>query len=124
MRELKQNLAEVKHAQTQQLDTNQNTTSFPLPPRQIQDDRNISSPITTRESSSININPVELNNNRTQTILLPPPTTPPIFHGRSTERPRQFLIRVEEYTENVHMGGEDMLLRSISQFLKDDPLEW
>ncbi|CAF1481864.1 unnamed protein product [Rotaria sordida] len=129
MQELKQSLAEITHAQqqddqTQQLDSNQNVTSFSTQPKQVRHDRHIYSPITTSEPSSIHTNLQELNNNRTQTILLPPPTTPPVFHGKPTERPRQFLIRVEEYTENVHMWGEDMLLRSISQFLKDDALEW
>ena len=31
------------------------------------------------------------------TIVLPPPSAVPTFSGKITERPRQFLIRVEEY---------------------------
>ncbi len=107
-----------------QLENNQNVTSFSVPPEQVQQGRNISTPIINNDASSIHMNPSDLSNNRMQTILLSAPTNAPVFHGKPTERPSQFLIRVEEYTETVHMWGEDMLLRGISQFLKDTALEW
>ena len=92
--------------------------------REQQEEHISSAPITTNDACSVHSNQSELNNNRIQTILLPAPTSAPLFHGKSTERPGQFLIRVEEYTETVHMWGEDLLLRGISQFLKDNALEW
>ena len=42
----------------------------------------------------------------------------------STEHPRQFLLRIEQYTSTVNHWSRDTLLRGISQFLKDDALEW
>jgi hypothetical protein len=110
--------------QTQQLHSNQNGISFPLLPKQTCQDRNISSPITTSESSCIHNNLPEINDNKAQTILMPSTTTASIFHGYSSERPGQFLNRIKEYTETAHMWGEDMLLRRISQLLKDDALDW
>jgi hypothetical protein len=110
--------------QSQQLDNNQNGISFPLLSKQTCQDRDISSPITTNESSCIHNNLPEINDNKVQTILMPSTTTAPIFHGYSSERPGQFLNRIKEYTETAHMWGEDMLLRRISQFLKDDALDW
>ncbi len=131
MQDLKHGLAEVKNLRqhdehSQQLESNQNTMSFSLPPKQTLEERNISSPIPNNDAASIHTNPSELNNNsnRMQTVLLPAPTSAPVFYGKPTERPWQFLIRVEEYTETVYMWGEDMLLRGISQFLKDTALEW
>lgn len=58
------------------------------------------------------------------TLVLPPSTSHPIFTGKSTERPRQFLLRVEEYTRTVNNWSRSTLLRGISQFLKDDALDW
>lgn len=58
------------------------------------------------------------------TIVLPPTTSVPTFSGRPTEYPRQFLLRIEEYTRTVNQWSQETLLRGISQFLKDDALEW
>ncbi|CAF1428082.1 unnamed protein product [Rotaria magnacalcarata] len=58
------------------------------------------------------------------TIVLPPTTSLPTFSGKYTERPRQFLIRVEEYARTVNSWSRETLLRGISQFLKDDAFEW
>ena len=109
---------------THHSENNQNTAGFITIPKDAQPERNVSSPTMSNDASSVHSQNVETNQNRIQTILLPAATSAPIFHGKASERPGQFLIRVEEYTETVHMWGEDMLLRGISQFLKDNALEW
>ena len=58
------------------------------------------------------------------TIVLPPTTTLPTFSGKPTERPRQFLLRVEEYARTINNWSRETLLRGISQFLKDDAFDW
>ena len=58
------------------------------------------------------------------TIVLPPPSSLPTFSGKMTERPRQFLIRVEEYACTITHWSRETLLRGISQFLRDDAFEW
>ena len=60
----------------------------------------------------------------TRTIVLPPTSSIPTFSGKTTERPRQFLLRIEEYTHTVNHWSRDTLLHGISQYLKDDALEW
>ncbi|CAF1595382.1 unnamed protein product [Rotaria magnacalcarata] len=129
IQEIKHSLLDAKNEQQndermQQLEHNHNATSFSLPATQTRQGRSSSSTITNNESSSSHINPSDINGNKTQTIVLPPPTTAPVFYGKSSERAWQFLMRVEEYAETVHMWSEDMLLRGISQFLKDTALEW
>ena len=59
-----------------------------------------------------------------RTIVLPPTSAIPTFSGKPTERPRQFLLRIEEYTHTVNHWSRDTLLHGISQYLKDDALEW
>jgi hypothetical protein len=58
------------------------------------------------------------------TIVLPPSSSVPTFSGKITERPRQFLIRVEEYACTITHWSRETLLRGISQFLRDDAFEW
>jgi hypothetical protein len=70
---------------------------------------------TTTERSIVQLPP---------TIVLPPTSSIPTFSGKPTERPRQFLLRLEEYTRTVNRWSRETLLRGISQFLKDDALEW
>ena len=111
-------IQEIKHSLTDARAINT------IDERTQQSERDASSPAMSHDASSIHSHNVETNQTRIQTILLPAATTAPIFHGKPSERPVQFLIRVEEYTETVHMWGEDMLLRGISQFLKDNALEW
>ena len=43
---------------------------------------------------------------------------------KNTERPTQFLIRVQEYAESVHVWDRTTLVNGISQFLRDSTLEW
>ena len=57
-------------------------------------------------------------------IVLPPTSAAPTFSGKPTERPRQFLLRIEEYTQTVNHWSRETLLQGISQYLKDDALEW
>ena len=56
--------------------------------------------------------------------MLPPTASIPTFSGKSTENPQQLLLRIEQYTHTVNHWSRATLLRSISQFLKDDALEW
>ena len=58
------------------------------------------------------------------TIVLPPTSSTPTFSGKPTDRPRQFLLRIEEYTQTVNHWSRQTLLRGISQYLRDDALEW
>jgi hypothetical protein len=124
IKSLKQSAA---HRQTEEntspLD-NRNSTEFSVASKQAQQDRNIPSPTINLDTVSVHTNPADFNGQKTQTIILSAPAVAPVFHGKSTERPWKFLIRVEEYTETVHMWTEDTLLRGISQFLKDTALDW
>lgn len=113
-----------QHDEQSQSDNNQNGTSFSLPSQQADQNRNISSPITTSDNSSIHNNLPESNYNKTQTIFTPSTTNAPVFHGNPSERPGQFLNRIKEYTKTAHMWGEDTLLRRISYYLQDEALDW
>ena len=136
IRELSQEMKEIKHglansSNGRQDDENasrsnnsHNNNEMPLPSQQSLHDRNSSSSTTNSETASVHTNPTEFISQKMQTILLPAPTAAPVFHGKSTERPWQFLIRMEDYAETVLMWGEDTLIRGISQFLKDAALEW
>ena len=57
-------------------------------------------------------------------IIVPPSSAAPVFHGQHSESPTQFLIRVQEYAESVHAWDRTTLLNGISQFLRDSALEW
>ncbi|CAF1176971.1 unnamed protein product, partial [Rotaria magnacalcarata] len=57
-------------------------------------------------------------------IIIPPSSAAPAFHGKQSESPTQFLIRVQEYAESVHAWDHPTLLNGISQFLRDSALEW
>ncbi|CAF1599828.1 unnamed protein product [Rotaria magnacalcarata] len=63
-------------------------------------------------------------NGVTHSIIVPPSSATPEFHGRHSESPTQFLIRVQEYAESVHAWDRPTLLNGISQFLRDSALEW
>jgi hypothetical protein len=129
IQDLKSSLMEEKDSrhgdeQTQQTNHSSNTPSFSLPPNRAM--HNQETPLTMgRNNLSFAHNTqVENNGNRIQTLVLSSPTIVPSFSGKSTERPRQFLGRVEEYAETTNMWNEDMLVRNVSQFLKDNALEW
>ena len=114
--------------------THQTTTQSPLPDQTSSDhhipisahaqpsptsypfvNQSISSPYTCLQQNS-----------PTTTIVLPPTASIPIFSGKSTENPRQFLLCIEQYTHTaVNHWSRATLLQSISQFLKkNDALEW
>ncbi|CAF3592735.1 unnamed protein product [Rotaria sp. Silwood1] len=59
-----------------------------------------------------------------QTILIPPPATAPIFHGKHSEGQTQFLIRIQEYAETVNQWDKQSLLHGISKFLQGTALDW
>ena len=58
------------------------------------------------------------------TIVLPPTTTLPTLSSKPRGRPRQFLLRVEQYAHVVNNWSRETLLRGISQFLRDDAFDW
>lgn len=60
----------------------------------------------------------------TQTIIISPTSAIPLYHGNPSENPRQFLIRVKEYSETINHWNDNDLLNGISQFLRDTALEW
>jgi hypothetical protein len=66
----------------------------------------------------------ERTSQTTHTIVIPPTSCIPTFHGIISENPRQFLIRLKEYAETVKHWNEQSLLNGISQFLRDTALEW
>ncbi|CAF1425813.1 unnamed protein product [Adineta ricciae] len=129
IKEMKRDIADIRNVQSnddhvQQLDSHPNGVLFSSTSKQFQQDQNTPSTTLNNDVLSIHSNSSILNNNRPQTVFLPTSTNAPVFHGKPTDRPWQFLIRIEEYTETVHMWGEDLLLRGISQFLKDTALDW
>ncbi|CAF0872301.1 unnamed protein product [Adineta steineri] len=66
----------------------------------------------------------EIQTQRSQTIMIPSPTTIPTFSGKCLESPNQFLIRIEEYTEAVYGWNQTTLLFHISEFLRGTALNW
>ncbi|CAF1467962.1 unnamed protein product [Adineta steineri] len=57
-------------------------------------------------------------------IIVPPSSAAPVFHGKKSENPAQFLIRVQDYAESVHTWNRTTLLNDIAQFLRESALEW
>ncbi|CAF1253603.1 unnamed protein product [Rotaria sordida] len=57
-------------------------------------------------------------------IVIPPTSSIPTFSGKHSERPKQFLVRIQEYAETVHGWDRSTLLTGISQFLRDTALDW
>ncbi|CAF4077516.1 unnamed protein product [Adineta steineri] len=57
-------------------------------------------------------------------IIIPPSSSIPTFSGKHSERPKQFLVRIQEYAETVHGWNRSTLLLGISQFLRDTALDW
>lgn len=71
-------------------------------------------------STPITVKPTEISH----TVIVPPPSAVPEFHGRHNESPTQFLIRVQEYAESVNNWDQKKLLKGISQFLRNSALDW
>lgn len=57
-------------------------------------------------------------------IIIPPSSSIPTFSGKHSERPKQFIIRIQEYAETVLGWDRVTLLTGISQFLRDTALDW
>lgn len=118
MQSLRRELAEIT-----QLIRGRPTTAPPRPPNQTQttptlpDHRTSNSSPTDNQTTPPSQTPLN-------TIVLPPASSFPMFSGKSSERPRQFLLRVEEYTRTVNNWSTETLLTGISQFLKDSALDW
>ena len=51
-------------------------------------------------------------------------TPPPVFCGKYTEDPKQFLIDLQKYAESVYSWDRARLLNGMSVFLRDSALEW
>lgn len=75
-------------------------------------------------STTTHMQPSTEKNSNIQTIIIPPTSAIPIYHGNYSENPRQFLIRVKEYSETINQWNDYNLLNGISQFLRDTALEW
>lgn len=58
------------------------------------------------------------------TIMIPPSSEIPTFSGKHSERPKKFLIQVQEYAETVHGWDQEALLERISRFLRASALDW
>jgi hypothetical protein len=104
-------------------------------------DNRTSTPNTSQQSSTHDptpIPPLRVSNDQTSTnltyfqpttsipstIIVPPISSFPTFAGKPTDRPRQFLLRVAEYTQTVNKWSTETLLKGISQFLKESALDW
>ena len=48
----------------------------------------------------------------------------PVFYGKYTEDPKQFLIDLQNYAESVYSWDRARLLNGMSVFLRDSALEW
>ena len=127
MRSLKDDLRELKailgnvHAPTRHYQTHNvpDTTDPSFP-----DTSTPAPPILHQPSSAAPLSAPQWSFTSPRTIVLPPTSAAPTFSGKPVERPRQFLLRVEEYTQTVNHWSRDTLLQGISQYLKDDALEW
>ena len=58
------------------------------------------------------------------TIIIPSITVIPTFSGKYSESPNQFLLRIQEYAETIYEWDQPTLLLGISQFLRDNSLDW
>ncbi|CAF3920269.1 unnamed protein product [Didymodactylos carnosus] len=59
-----------------------------------------------------------------QTIIIPAPTTIPQYAGKPTEKPLQFLLRLQHYASSMYGWTDTALLQGISTFLLDTALDW
>lgn len=57
-------------------------------------------------------------------IMMVTPSEAPVFHGKQSESPRQFLIHVQDYVQSLHPGDRLTLPNGISQFLRESALQW
>ena len=92
-------------------------TATSLPSMKLQD-------LTTEHRESPYISPMIQPVSTIHTVVIPPTSALPLFHGRHDENPRQFLIRIQEYAQTIHQSNDNGLLNSISQYLRDTALEW
>jgi hypothetical protein len=51
------------------------------------------------------------------TIVVPPTSAIPIFYGKISENPRQFLIRIKEYTKTVNQWDDNAIPQSWTEFV-------
>lgn len=63
-------------------------------------------------------------NDRKHSIIVLPASAAPLFHGKHSESPMQFLTSIQEYFKLVHSWESYTLLDDISQFLRESALEW
>ena len=77
---------------------------------------------TNKTISSIPVNDGKIS--KLHLFMIPPPTVMPIFYGKYSENPNQFLIRIQQYAETVYGWDQSTLFLGISQFLQDTALDW
>ena len=127
MRDLNHGLVEVKNLLISQRPAASSVPDPTLPSRPsrpLDSSPNNQSPPPLHFTNSVPYSSPRQTSPSRHTIVLPPPSSVPSFSGKLTDRPRQFLIRVKEYTTTVTHWSSDTLLRGISQFLRDDAFEW
>jgi hypothetical protein len=118
MHSLRHELAEIT-----QLIRARPTTAPPPPPSQTETTPTLPDHRTSNLPTTLDQTIPSLQS-ALNTIVLPPAFSFPTFSGKPSERPRQFLLRVEEYTRTVNNWSTETLLKGISQFLKDSALDW
>jgi hypothetical protein len=118
MHSLRHELAEIT-----QLIRSRPTTAPPPPPSQTETTPTLPDHRTSNLSRT-NDQTIPSLQSALNTIVLPPASSFPTFSGKPFELPRQFLLRVEEYTRTVNNWSTETLLKGISQFLKDSALDW
>ena len=60
----------------------------------------------------------------TNTVVVSSTAPPPTFSGKASQHPRQFLLLLEQHAHTVNHWSQSTLLQGVSQFLKDDALQW
>ncbi|CAF1628149.1 unnamed protein product [Didymodactylos carnosus] len=56
-----------------------------------------------------------------QTIIIPSPSNAPVYSGKAIEKPRPFLLKLQQYTETIYNWSPETLLRGISNFWMAQP---
>ncbi|CAF1523513.1 unnamed protein product [Didymodactylos carnosus] len=59
-----------------------------------------------------------------QTVIIPAPTTIPQYSGTPSEKPLQFLLRLQHFASSMYGWTDTVLLQGISTFLQDTALDW
>ncbi|CAF4636852.1 unnamed protein product [Didymodactylos carnosus] len=85
---------------------------------------NLFSPVSQPPHGSPTAQRYHISLGQTQTIVIPAPSSLPIYSGTPSEKPLPFLLRLRDYTVTVYGWNEEQLLNGMSQFLQGTALEW